>query len=139
MQQFFLSPNLSWQNTKKSMTLLSLEVKKENVNIRSSPPETILGKGVLKICSKFTGELPCRSVILIKLMCIFIKITLRNGCSPVNLLITFRISFPRNTSGRLLLIIQFIVKSRAVCIIETQLQKIMCSGFSSKITQKRGN
>ena len=26
-----------------------------------------LGKGVLKICSKFTGEYPCQSVILIKL------------------------------------------------------------------------
>ena len=26
-----------------------------------------LGKGVLKICSKFTGEHPCRSMISIKL------------------------------------------------------------------------
>ena len=26
---------------------------------RSSPPEVFLGKGVLKICSKFTGEHPC--------------------------------------------------------------------------------
>ena len=26
---------------------------------RSSPPEVFLGKGVLKICSKFTGEQPC--------------------------------------------------------------------------------
>ena len=34
---------------------------------RSSPPEVFLGKGVLKICSKFTGEHPCRSVISIKL------------------------------------------------------------------------
>ena len=31
-----------------------------------------LGKGVLKICSKFTGEHPCRSAILIKLLCNFI-------------------------------------------------------------------
>ena len=30
---------------------------------RSSHPEVFLGKGVLKICSKFTGEHPCRSVI----------------------------------------------------------------------------
>ena len=35
----------------------------------------------LKICSKFTGEHPCRSVI---------EITLRHGCSPVNLLHNFR-------------------------------------------------
>ena len=26
---------------------------------RSSPSEVFLGKGVLKICSKFTGEHPC--------------------------------------------------------------------------------
>ena len=42
-----------------------------------------LEKGVLKICSKFTGEHPCGSVISIKLQS---KITLRHGCSPVNLL-----------------------------------------------------
>ena len=63
-----------------------------------------LGKGVLKICSKFTGENPCRSVVSIKLLCNFIKITLRHGCSPVNLLLIFRTTFPRNTSGWLLLI-----------------------------------
>ena len=43
-------------------------------------------KGVLKICSKFTGEHPCGSVISIKLQTNFIEITLRHGCSPVNLL-----------------------------------------------------
>ena len=32
-----------------------------------------------------------------------IKIALRHGCSPVNLLHTFRAPFPRNTSGWLLL------------------------------------
>ena len=37
---------------------------------RSSPPEVFLGKGVLKICSKSTGEHPYQSVI-----------TLRHGCS----------------------------------------------------------
>ena len=57
---------------------------------RSSPPEVFLGKGVLKICRKFTGEHPCRSVTSIKLFCNFIKITLWHGCSPVNLLHTFR-------------------------------------------------
>ena len=30
---------------------------------RGSHPEVFLGKSVLKICSKFTGEHPCRSVI----------------------------------------------------------------------------
>ena len=40
---------------------------------------------------------------LIKLLCNFIQITLRHGCSPVNLLHFFGTLFPRNTSGWLLL------------------------------------
>ena len=36
---------------------------------RSSPSEVFLGKGVMEICSKFTGEHPCRSMISIKLLC----------------------------------------------------------------------
>ena len=39
-------------------------------NYRSSPLEVSLGKGFLKICSKFTGEQPCWSVISIKLLCL---------------------------------------------------------------------
>ena len=34
---------------------------------KSSRPDVFLGKGVLKICSKLTGEHSCRSVISIKL------------------------------------------------------------------------
>ena len=64
---------------------------------RSSDPEVLLGKGVLKKCSKFTGEHPCRSVISIKLESNFIEITLWHGCPPVNLLHIFRTSFPKNT------------------------------------------
>ena len=33
---------------------------------RSSPSEVFLREGVVKICSKFTGEHPCRSAISIK-------------------------------------------------------------------------
>ena len=69
----------------------------------SSQPEVFLEKAVLKICSKFTGEHPCRSVISIKLLCNFIKIPLQHGSSPVNLLHVFGIPFSKNTSGRLLL------------------------------------
>ena len=36
------------------------------INLRSSHTEVFLGKGVLKICSKFTGEHPCRNVSLLK-------------------------------------------------------------------------
>ena len=33
------------------------------------PFRGVLGKGVLKICSKFTGEYPCQSAISINLLC----------------------------------------------------------------------
>ena len=36
-------------------TMLTLAI------IRNNPPEVFLRKYVLKICSKFTGEHPCRS------------------------------------------------------------------------------
>ena len=71
---------------------------------RSSHSEVFLGKGVLKICSKFTGEYPCRSAISIKLLCNFVETAVRHECSPVNLLHISRTLFPRNTSGWLLLI-----------------------------------
>ena len=77
--------------------------KDRQVRFRSSPPEVFLRKGVLKICSKFTGEHPCRSVISIKLFCNFIEITLWHGCSLLNLLHNFRTPFPKNTEGGMLL------------------------------------
>ena len=83
----------------------------------SSHPEVFLVKDLLKIRSKFPGEHPCRSVISIKLLCKFIEITLRNGCSLVNLLHIFRIPFPKNTSGRLLLVIQSENKSLAAIVL----------------------
>ena len=52
---------------------------------------------------KFTGENPFRSAISIKLICNFIEIALRHGCSPVNFLHIFRTPFARNTFGWLLL------------------------------------
>ena len=70
---------------------------------RSSHPDMFLRKGVLKICSKLTGEHPCRSVISIKLQSNFIEMALWHGCSPVNLLHIFRTPFSRNTSRLLLL------------------------------------
>ena len=48
---------------------------------RSSRPEVLLRKGVLKICN-------------------FIEIALQHGCSPVNLLHIFRTPFLSNTSGK---------------------------------------
>ena len=71
---------------------------------RSSHPEVLLGKGVLKICGQFTGEHPSWNAISIKLLCNFIKITLRHGFSPVNLLYIFTTLFIKNTSRWLLLL-----------------------------------
>ena len=42
---------------------------------RSGRPEVFIGKSVLKICSKFTGEHPYRSVISVNLQTNFIKFT----------------------------------------------------------------
>ena len=67
---------------------------------RSSHPEVFLGKCVLKMFSKFTGEYPCWSVISIKLLWNFIEITLGHGRSPVNLLHISRTPFPKSTCGR---------------------------------------
>ena len=75
----------------------------EDMRNRSSHPEVFLRKDVLKIRSKFTGENTCRNAISIKLLCNFIELALRHGCSPVNFLHIFRTSFPKNTSGRQLL------------------------------------
>ena len=54
-------------------------------------------KGVLKICSKYTGEHPCRNVISIKLLCTLPWVF------SVNLLHFFRIPFPKNTCRGLFL------------------------------------
>ena len=64
---------------------------KININIcdnvsRSSPPDVFLGKGVLKIWNKCTGEHPSQSEISIKLIYNFIEVALRHGCTRVNLL-----------------------------------------------------
>ena len=66
--------------------------------VRCSPSKVFLWKSIFKICSKFTEEQLCESVISIKL-----QVALPHECSPVNLLNIFRTSFHKNTSGGLLL------------------------------------
>ena len=68
------------------------------ITYKRSHPEVFLGKGVLKTCSKFTGEHRCRIAISIKLQNSFMEITLRHGCSPVNFLHIFRTPFYKSTS-----------------------------------------
>ena len=83
----------------------------EHVLMRSSSPEVFLGEGFLKIRSKFTGEDPCRSVILMKLQSNVFEITAKqriwNHTSAwvlsYNLLHIFRTPFPKNPFGGLLL------------------------------------
>ena len=84
-------------------TAKQIVIQNKKSNFRSSHPEVFSRKGVLKICSKFTGEHSCRSAVSITLQSNFIDIALRHGCSPVNLLLFFRTPFPRNTSDWLLL------------------------------------
>ena len=81
---------------KKTLLIYDINYKNKNIErkvLRSSRPDVFLGKGALKICSKFTGYLLCN----------FIEIALQNGCSPENLLHIFRTPFPKNTSGWLFL------------------------------------
>ena len=57
-------------------------------HIRSSHTDVFIGKGVLKICSKFTGEHSCRSVISIKLQyfdCLTIDVHLWSLTSKLKL------------------------------------------------------
>ena len=70
---------------------------------RSSPTDVFLGKGVLKMCSKFTGVHSCQIVISIKLQSNLTKIKLRHEYSPVSFVYISRTPFPRNTFGGLLL------------------------------------
>ena len=70
---------------------------------RSSRPEVFLRKGVLKICSKVTGEHTCQKVTSIMLLCNFIEIAFQHGCPIVNLLHIFWLPFPENTCWWLLL------------------------------------
>ena len=71
----------------------------ENNNLRSNHPE----KGALKICKRCSENMQqiYRRIPMLKSH--FIEITVRHGCSPVNLLHIFRTPFSKNTSGRLLL------------------------------------
>ena len=85
----FNYPNINWEKLYVSHTPEHCASK-----FRSSHPGVFLRKGVhIFICSKYTGEHPCRSAISIKL----------RRCSPVSFLDIFRPPFPMNTSGRLLL------------------------------------
>ena len=86
--------NLFWVWTK--LTKFQRKLQKEKLVV-------FLWKGVLKICSEFTGEQPSRSVISIKLQISFVEITLPTACFPVNFLHIFWTPFHKNAFEVLLL------------------------------------
>ena len=92
----FITKRVTWNYFYSNICWIMLKLSK------AAFPEVFLGKGVLKICSKFT-EHAFWNAISIKLQSNFIEITLRHGCSPVSLLHIFRKLLPKNTSGGLLL------------------------------------
>ena len=61
-----------------------------------------------------------------------LEITLRHGCSPVNLLHIFRISFPKNTSGGLLLIFASPATLRTFSAIKHR-TVLSCNVFSNSL------
>ena len=68
-------------------------------NVRSGPPEVIVEKDVLKICSKFAGEYPCQSVIPEKWFATLLESDFDMGVPRKTVFIT---SFLKNTPGELL-------------------------------------
>ena len=86
-----------------------LKKSKSRVSVRGHIQKQLSRCVLRERCSEnmqqFTGEHPCRSAISIKLRRNFIEITLRHGYSLVNLLHIFRKPLPKNTSRRLLLLI----------------------------------
>ena len=56
-----------FHNLKTIITKCDSKLLQSVAGVRSSDPEVFLGKGVLEMCSKFTGKHPRRSVISIEL------------------------------------------------------------------------
>ena len=54
----------------------------------------------------------------------FVEITLRHGCSPVNLLHIFRAAFPRNTSGWLILFIDIFTVFCSVSLSQLMINQV---------------
>ena len=86
----------------------SISTKKKK-SFQKHPSWGFLQESFMKICIKFTGKHPCRSVISIKLQDNFQEIVHRHWCCPVNLLHIFRTPFYKNTyRGMLLMITLFL-------------------------------
>ena len=82
-------------------------------------------KGVLKICSKFTGEHTCRSVISIKFICKFIEIALWHGRSPVEEHIRTAASASSSQGGNVL----FLAKEKKLLRYPYKIAKSVCMKY----------
>ena len=71
-------------------------------NIQKQPLRGVLMKRCSENMQQIYRRTPMPSAISIKLLCNFMEITLRHGCSPVNFLHIFRKPFLKNTSEGLL-------------------------------------
>ena len=72
-----------WGPTEKPNTELAINLTNKIIllhKFRGNPLEVFIRKVVLKICSKFTGELPCRSVISINTSGGLFLSILKNAC-----------------------------------------------------------
>ena len=78
-------------------------LKFSKATVTSSHPKVSIGKGALKVRQKIYRRTPMPKCDFNKVPSNFIEMALSHGCFPVNLLHIFRTTFPRNTSGWLLL------------------------------------
>ena len=70
---------------------------------QKQPSRSVLKKWCFENMQQIYRRTPMTKCDFNKVASKFIKIALRHGCSPVNLLHIFKAPFPKNTSGRLLL------------------------------------
>ena len=75
----------------------------ERENLQKQSSRGVLKKRCSKNIHQIYRKTPMPKWNFCKVVCSFIEITLRHGCSPVNLLYIFRTPFLKNTSRRLLL------------------------------------
>ena len=87
------------------------------ITIQKQPPRGVPRKRCSKNMQQIYRRTPTPKCDFNKVACNFIEITLRRGCSPVNLLHIFTKPFSSNTSGWLLLTIWLMVLKILLLIV----------------------
>ena len=118
----FCKWNLNWEYFKGDILKKSLSLDATSIDF------------LTKRCSKNMQQIywrtPCWSVISIKLQNNFIEISFWHRCLPVNLLHIFRIPFPKNNSGQLLL---YLFLCYYVTLLCSQLNEINGTSFATEV------